>query len=958
MAPLTLFRFSKKTRLSLLVTVVIILGPVVSLQITSAAPVFADAAFANTWNRVDKPVQDLANSGRGYTWGPPAPDSQSVVTELYNGKARRVQYFDKARMEINDPNADQSQLWYVTTGLLVKELVTGLRQEGDNLFTQYPGSTVQIAGDSNQFGANAQAPTYASFRQVGTFFGTENGTGQANGDVIISRLDKAGQVSIFNPPEQRRLSGYDTVTRHNIADVFVDFSNLSGPVWNGSQYVTGPVLYGNPVFVMGRPITEPYWITTQVAGVDRPVLVQLFERRVLTYTPSNPAGFKVEMGNVGQHYYRWRYVDNAKPASTPTPQASPTPTPPPTPTPAPVGVNALLNLYNLPQLDPYAQTYQVSSHDRSDGNHDYDNPLYGEKQGQVLFDEFGPGTIYRIWMTHTPFKPFEEIGNLQFYFDDEATPRINLPVDDFFSGKSAPFLTPLVGNAANSSGGYFSYVPVTYAKRLVIVATGRSGYYQITYQRYAPQTPVNSFTGREDYSQLLKIFSNPGVDPKPARPGRQNITGQGALNPSQPLSLSGVLNGPAVISSFKLTMQFTDRNIVAKTFIRIQWDDRPTAQVDAPLDYFFGSGLNEKWVAGLMAGMNNQTHQYYFYFPMPFRRNARITLYNASANLAAQVNWEIGLDPDTNGQLVNANTGYFNATHKREVESPRGQDYKLLNANGRGRYVGTVLNAYSDASAIEGDERTYVDGSGTPHLYGTGFEDYFNAGYAFSGGTFSLPLHGSAYHDLSNEGGLTSMIGYRFLLGDAINFNSSISVGIEHGLVGTDVAEKNQVYTSLALWYGLDDSVLQPADTFDAGNGPSELSHLYSVTGLKWSGGVQSSYEGEKGLQRFSDNGHSLDGSSQFTLNINPNNAGVLIRRRLNYGDLNQLGRLYIDGQLVGLWFSPGQNSFEQWRDEDFLIPASYTKGKSSLKVRIEAIVIPSSWSEFYYTAYSIRPTQ
>jgi hypothetical protein len=29
--------------------------------------------------------------------------------------------------------------------------------------------------------------------------------------------------------------------------------------------------------------------------------------RVLTYTPSNPVAFRVEMGNVGQHYFAWRY---------------------------------------------------------------------------------------------------------------------------------------------------------------------------------------------------------------------------------------------------------------------------------------------------------------------------------------------------------------------------------------------------------------------------------------------------------------------------------------------------------------------------------------------------------------------------------------------------------------------------------------------------------------------------
>jgi hypothetical protein len=38
------------------------------------------------------------------------------------------------------------------------------------------------------------------------------------------------------------------------------------------------------------------------------VLVQCFERRCLTWTPGNPNGWTVEAGNVGQHYYQWRYA--------------------------------------------------------------------------------------------------------------------------------------------------------------------------------------------------------------------------------------------------------------------------------------------------------------------------------------------------------------------------------------------------------------------------------------------------------------------------------------------------------------------------------------------------------------------------------------------------------------------------------------------------------------------------
>ena len=44
-----------------------------------------------------------------------------------------------------------------------------------------------------------------------------------------------------------------------------------------------------------------------VGGVEHDVLIQCFERRCLTYTPDNVTEWQVEMGNVGQHYYRWRY---------------------------------------------------------------------------------------------------------------------------------------------------------------------------------------------------------------------------------------------------------------------------------------------------------------------------------------------------------------------------------------------------------------------------------------------------------------------------------------------------------------------------------------------------------------------------------------------------------------------------------------------------------------------------
>ncbi len=95
-----------------------------------------------------------------------------------------------------------------------------------------------------------------------------------------------------------------------IASPFWAFLNSSGPIivnagpFDQSQN-QGRIF--DPLFsATGYPITEPYWTRTVVGGVEKDVLVQLFERRVLTYTPFNAAAYQVKIGNVGLQYYQWR----------------------------------------------------------------------------------------------------------------------------------------------------------------------------------------------------------------------------------------------------------------------------------------------------------------------------------------------------------------------------------------------------------------------------------------------------------------------------------------------------------------------------------------------------------------------------------------------------------------------------------------------------------------------------
>ncbi len=236
---------------------------------------------------------------RTWTWGPQA--ITEVRPEEYAespGHQRDVQYFDKSRMEITQPDGDRSSNWYVTNGLLVVEMVTGQLQTGDDTFEQREPATANIAGDLD----DPRTPTYATLSAV------LEQPPRAEGDVITERLDRNGGVTSDSGLAEHNVLATmrDETTDHTIAGPFWAFMNASGTVWEFQRYEER-LLFDNPFYATGRPITEAYWTKVKVAGIEKDVLLQCFERRCLTYTPDNPEGWQVEAGNVGQHYYQWRY---------------------------------------------------------------------------------------------------------------------------------------------------------------------------------------------------------------------------------------------------------------------------------------------------------------------------------------------------------------------------------------------------------------------------------------------------------------------------------------------------------------------------------------------------------------------------------------------------------------------------------------------------------------------------
>ena len=257
--------------------------------------------FQNTWERTDRPVAEQQVS-RTWMWGPEA--FTGPLNEPYAeapGLFRTVQYYDKTRMEITHPDDDPTSIWYVTNGLLARELITGQMQFGDNSFQSFDPAEVNVAGDAD----DPNGPTYGSFRRIG-----KPPLGLPE-DPLITRISREGTL-IEDPSLASHgiFATYGVIeTNHRVAEPFWQFMTSSGPVYNGGILTTA-TLFPDPFFATGFPISEGYWANVKVGGEQRDVLIQCFQRRCLTYTPGNPPGFEVEAGNVGQHYYEWRYVIN------------------------------------------------------------------------------------------------------------------------------------------------------------------------------------------------------------------------------------------------------------------------------------------------------------------------------------------------------------------------------------------------------------------------------------------------------------------------------------------------------------------------------------------------------------------------------------------------------------------------------------------------------------------------
>jgi hypothetical protein len=244
------------------------------------------------------------------------------------------------------------------------------------------------------------------------------------------------------------------------------------------------------------------------------------------------------------------------------------------------------------------------------------------------------------------------------------------------------------------------------------------------------------------------------------------------------------------------------------------WDGEEHPSVECPVGDFFGMGHGlDKPFTSLPIRVSSDGRGRNCYWPMPFRKRARITVTNESDKRCDALYYYI--DWQKHPSLAE-DAAYFHAMYRQEFPCVMGRNYLLADIEGRGHYVGTVQSVcmVSPGWYGEGDDFFFIDGEKEPSLRGTGTEDYFCDGWGFReqfGPFYGTPLWEG--YDTGDRG-----TAYRFHIPDPIVFTKSLRAEIEHKGSQTfpdgtsdGFIERDDLMSSVAFWYQVEPHKPWPA---------------------------------------------------------------------------------------------------------------------------------------------------
>ena len=328
---------------------------------------------------------------------------------------------------------------------------------------------------------------------------------------------------------------------------------------------------------------------------------------------------------------------------------------------------------------------------------------------------------------------------------------------------------------------------------------------------------LSSLSVAKNYTEQRMTSSDPtggnddGDRLHPIKPGETRTIGQ--------------VTGPGIITHMWFTIDSPEYFHLKKIVLRIYWDDDPLPAVETPIGDFFGLGLGQYFVyesGPLSVGSQKALNSF---FPMPFRKSARITITNEGTMPTSAFYYNIDWQKHTslpkdqlyffaeyrqaqpnlgnnNDWKLNGDPNVYNAKNMDGKEN-----YVAFETEGAGHYVGMSLSLIQNQGDWwgEGDDQMFIDNRAMPTIYGTGAEDYFLGAWCYgecainpfgsTHPTFSYQRYGNPRNGGDDRG--AEWMVYRFHTDSPVPFTNYFKMSLEHGHAN----HRSDNYYSTAYWY-------------------------------------------------------------------------------------------------------------------------------------------------------------
>ncbi len=94
--------------------------------------------------------------------------------------------------------------------------------------------------------------------------------------------------------------------------------------------------------------------------------------------------------------------------------------------------------------------------------------------------------------------------------------------------------------------------------------------------------------------------------------------------------------------------------------------------------------------------------------------------------------------------------------------------------------------------------------------------------------------------------------------------------------------------------------------------------------------------------------------TASFTLDIPKENDGLIIRKTFDRFHGRQRARVFVEDELQGWWFEPGEDRNHRWHKSDFGVSPKSTRGKDRIRIAIEPPAGVPLWSVSKIEVYAL----